>query len=125
MKKLFLALLPLAAAAALLLVPFYSVSASPVDVFQGACSGSSDTAICKDSSGSGLFGVIKSIIQVMLVISGIIAVIMIIVGGIRYSVSHGDQSHIKAAKDTILYSVVGLVVSIAAFAIVTWVIGRL
>ncbi len=87
--------------------------------------GTSGTAICGDQGGGGLFSVIRSIIQVLLIIAGIIAVIMIIIGGIRYTTSNGDQADVKAAKDTILYSVVGLVVTIAAYSIVTWVIGQI
>jgi glucose uptake protein GlcU len=60
----------------------------------------------------------------MLFILGIIAVIMIILGGIRYTTSAGDASRVKAAKDTIMYSIVGLVVAMLAFAIVNFVIGR-
>jgi hypothetical protein len=48
---------------------------------------------------------------------------MIIYGGIRYTTSAGDSSHVKAAKDTILYAVVGLVVAILAYAIVNFVVG--
>jgi hypothetical protein len=47
---------------------------------------------------------------------------MIIVGGIRYTTSNGDSGRIKAAKDTITYAVVGLVVAILAYAIVNFVI---
>jgi mannose/fructose/N-acetylgalactosamine-specific phosphotransferase system component IIB len=78
--------------------------------------------LCSKSDGSGVFTVIKQVIQVMLVVAGIIAVIMIIVGGIKYTTSNGDQAHVKSAKDTILYSVIGLVVAIISYAIVTYVV---
>jgi hypothetical protein len=61
---------------------------------------------------------------VLLVAAGIISVIMIIVGGIKYSTSSGDQAKIKSAKDTVLYAVVGLVVAIASFMIVTYVVAN-
>ena len=47
-----------------------------------------------------------------------ISVIMIIVGGIRYITSQGNQQQLQSAKNTVLYAVVGLVVAIAARAIV-------
>jgi len=59
-----------------------------------------------------------------LVVMGMVAVIMIVVGGVRYTTSNGDSSAIKSAKDTILYAVVGLVVAMMAFAIVNFVIDR-
>ena len=66
---------------------------------------------------------IKNIVNLLLFILGAIAVIMIIIGGIRYTTSNGDASNTKAAKDTILYAVVGLVVAILAYAIVNFVLG--
>lgn len=65
---------------------------------------------------------LTTVVNVLLFIIGAIAVIMIIIGGIRYVTSNGDQGTLKAAKDTILYAVVGLIVAIAAYAIVKWVI---
>ncbi len=66
---------------------------------------------------------LEQIINVLLFLIGAIAVIMIVVGGIRYTLSAGDQNAAKAAKDTILYAVIGLVVAILAYAIVKWVVG--
>lgn len=122
MKKIVTAFFVLLAVMLQVFVPVATVSAGPVDVFNGACSGSS-SSLCKDS-GSGLFSVIKSVVQVLLIVGGIIAVIMIIVGGIRFMTSNGDQGKIKSAKDTVLYAIIGLVVTLAAFAIVTWVVGK-
>lgn len=65
---------------------------------------------------------IKNITNVLLFVLGAIAVIVIIIGGIRYVTSNGDSTQTKAAKDTILYAVIGLIVAIVAYAIVNWVI---
>lgn len=65
---------------------------------------------------------IKVIVNILLFILGAIAVIMIIIGGIRYTTSNGDASATKGAKDTILYAVIGLVVAILAYAIVNFVL---
>ena len=67
---------------------------------------------------------VKNVVNVLLFILGAIAVIMIVLGGIRYTLSNGDASQIKGAKDTILYSIVGLVVALLAFAIVNFVINQ-
>ena len=124
MKKLSLSVISLIAAFTFVFAPLQTAYADPVDVFKDACNGSSDTTLCKGTS-TGLFGVIKTVINVMLVIGGIIAVIMIILGAIRYITSNGDQAGIKAAKDTIMYSIVGLVVAILAFAIVQFVVDKI
>ncbi len=67
-------------------------------------------------------GIISTITNIMLFIAGALAVIMIIIGGIRYATSGGNAASVTAAKNTILFSVIGLVVAIAAFAIVSWVL---
>lgn len=54
---------------------------------------------------------------------GVLAVVMIIIGGILYVVSSGDETNMRRAKATITYSVVGLVVMVLSFAIVKFVAG--
>lgn len=66
--------------------------------------------------------IVKKIINGLLFLIGIIAVIMILYGGIRYTISAGDSAKIAAAKNTILYAVVGLIVAIMAYAIVNFVV---
>ena len=53
--------------------------------------------------------------------AGIIAVLIIIIGGIRYATANGEPARVKAGKDTILYAVVGLVVIIMATAITQFI----
>ena len=67
-------------------------------------------------------GEIAQLLATVYVVAGIVAVIVIVIGGIRYSTSAGDSSGIQAAKNTIMYAVVGLVVIIAAAAITDFVI---
>lgn len=65
---------------------------------------------------------LKTIINVLLFIIGSLAVIMIIIGGIRYVISNGDSSQITNAKNTIQYAVIGLVVALLAYAIVNFIV---
>ena len=65
---------------------------------------------------------IQNVINVLLFIIGAVSVIMIILGGIRYVLSNGDSSQITAAKNTILYAVIGLIVALLAYAIVNFVV---
>ena len=67
-------------------------------------------------------GLIKRVVNILLFIIGAIAVIMLIIGGIRYTVSGGDQSQVTSAKNTILYAIVGIIVAIFAYAIVNFVL---
>lgn len=65
---------------------------------------------------------LKTIVNILLFLIGAVAVIMIIIGGIRYTTSNGDSSSMTSAKNTILYAVVGLIVAIMAYAIVNFVV---
>lgn len=76
----------------------------------------------KDAAGGlSMQTVISTVIGTMLFVVGLLAVVMLIYGGIRYVTSHGDKAQVTAAKETIMYAVVGLVVAIAAFAVVQWI----
>jgi len=76
------------------------------------------------SGATSLGGTIKTIINVLLYLLGAIAVVMIVIGGIKYTTSNGDSSSVTSAKNTILYSVIGLVVAIMAYAIVNFVVAQ-
>jgi hypothetical protein len=75
------------------------------------------------TGGSASVGdIIKTVVNVLLYILGAVAVIMIIIGGIKYTTSQGDSSAVTSAKNTILYSVIGLIVALIAYAIVNLVV---
>lgn len=74
------------------------------------------------SSSTSVGDIIKTIVNVLLFILGAVAVIMIVIGGMRYTVSQGDSAAITSAKNTILYAVIGLVVALLAYAIVNFVV---
>ena len=70
-------------------------------------------------------GSIQKILSAVFAIIGVIAVVMIVLGGISYATSQGDPSKVKKGKDTILYGIIGLVISLLAFASVNFVLGSL
>lgn len=74
------------------------------------------------TNNSSVRGLIESVVNVISIVVGIVAVIMIIIGGFRYVVSGGDSNNTKAAKDTILYAVIGLVIVLFAQVIVKFVL---
>ncbi len=65
---------------------------------------------------------IKDIVNILLYILGAVAVIMIVIGGIRYTISNGDSGAVSNAKNTILYAVIGLIIALMAYAIVNFVL---
>jgi hypothetical protein len=118
MKKAKLALLSIAALVGIMTAaaPAY-VGASPASQIQ--------TGV--DNAGGGgetsnLGARVKTIVNILLYVLGAIAVVMIVIGGIRYTTSNGDSSAITSAKNTILYSVIGLIVAILAYSIVNFVL---
>jgi ABC-type Fe3+ transport system permease subunit len=81
-----------------------------------------------EGSSNSLFGdggTVTTIINIMLYIIGILCVAMLIYGGIRYTTSGGKQESVTSAKNTIMYSLIGLVIAIIAWAVVNFVIGGL
>lgn len=101
-----------------------ALPASQTAAFDQGIGDGAGAAQGKDQS-SDLFGdqgVFRTITNVLLFIIGAIAVIMLIIGGIRYVTSSGDSAAVTSAKNTILYAVVGIVVAILAYAVVNFVI---
>lgn len=70
----------------------------------------------------GVSETIRNVGNILVFITGAIAVLMVIIGGMRYALSGGDQSNTKAAKDTILYALIGVLISIIAWSLVNFVI---
>jgi len=95
-------------------------SAVPSD----ACTNNPTSELCQHSSDD-LMGYVTKIINALMFVLGAVSVVMIILGGIKYTTSMGDAKNVESAKNTIMYAVIGLIVAILAAAIVNFVIGRL
>jgi hypothetical protein len=95
-------------------------NAAAINVFS-QCSSNSSSAVCK-AQGDSLTKMIQIIINILLYVLGATAVVMIVIGGIRYTTSNGESSAIASAKNTILYSVIGLIVAILSYTIVNFVL---
>lgn len=67
----------------------------------------------------------QGILSVILGVAAIVAVIFIILGGIRYAISQGNASDLQKGKDMIVYALVGLGFVIMAFTIVQFVTANL
>ncbi len=120
MKNVFRLFASIITAFATALVGFNSVSALTLQ--EGA-----EAARC-DGCPANLFGntgIFKQVTNTILYIVGIIAVVMLIIGGIKYVVSGGDAKKVTDAKNTVLYAIIGLVIAFLAFAIVNFVITAL
>lgn len=97
----------------LALVPAYAQSICP----KGANFGS----LCNlkaDKIGS----VVGAVIQLLLVLAIILSLLFLIYGGVRYISSGGDKGKIDQARGTLTAAVVGLIISLLAFFVVSIVL---
>lgn len=93
-------------------------------IFDESCKATPTSALCQPQTEM-LFGpnsIWTNIINTIIFVIGAVAVLMIVIGGLRYTLSAGDAGSTKSAKDTVLYAVIGLVIAVAAYAIVNFVL---
>ncbi len=77
------------------------------------------------ASAPSLSDIFKNVVNILLYVIGALSVIMLIVGGIRYATSAGNSANVTAAKNTIMYALIGLVIAVLAYAIVNFVLGAI
>ena len=83
-----------------------------------------DAAGCEGTKNA-LPNLIIGILNGIIAISGLVAVVFVLIGGINYMTSAGDAGKLEKAKKTILYACIGLVITVLAFAIVNFTIRNL
>jgi hypothetical protein len=104
----------------------FTVAVAPhTFAFDGTITSGADAARGNNQTADlfGATGVFKTITNVLLYVLGAISVIMIIIGGLRYVVSGGNSTNVTAAKNTILYAIVGVIIAILSYAIINFVLG--
>lgn len=77
-----------------------------------------------DQTASDVTGLVRTIVLLLSYIVGVVSVIMLIIGGIKYIVSNGESSAVASAKNTIMFAVVGLIIAIFAQGIVQFVLSK-
>lgn len=78
--------------------------------------------ICSLPGSSADKGSLDTILNIVFSFAGSIALLMIVIGGFRYVISRGDPNGMSQAKNTILYSIVGLIIVLAAYSIVIFAV---
>lgn len=68
---------------------------------------------------------IGSVLTAVYGLVGIIAVVFVVIGGFKYTTSQGDPGRVQQAKNTIMYALIGLAVTLLAFAITQFVLNAL
>jgi len=75
------------------------------------------TAFADTAGVSNVEGFIKSIITVIAGLAGLVATGFFVVGGFTYITSSGNPEHLDRAKRTLMFSGMGLAITIGAFII--------
>lgn len=65
---------------------------------------------------------LQNIVNTVLGVTGAVAVLIIVVAGFRMITSQGDPGTVATSRNAIIYSLIGLVVIMFAFAIVNFVV---
>lgn len=108
-----------------------TVAAQDGPIQGGLCLGAQELVIregqatCEDpDTDTGFTDLLRRIINIVSVIIGVIAVLMIIWGGFKYITSGGAQDRVKSAKDTLLYAIIGLIIVALAQIVVRFVLSQ-
>ncbi len=136
MKYLKLALSVAMILASILLIPVVAhaqIEWDPgsTDINNVQCSGNAaNSPVCQDldSQENPLFGpagVLTSVARIFGLVTGVISTFMVIISGLRYINSHGDPAKTASAKNTLLFSSIGLAVSAMAGLIVGFIFSRI
>lgn len=116
---------------ALLVIPLLLTTPAYADIDaskSAACEGiglANGATGCQGGGANRVYGVVKAVVNLLSVIVGIAAVIMVIVSGFKYVTSAGDSNRIASAKNTLIYAIVGLIIVALAQFIVRFVLGEL
>lgn len=99
-------------------------------LFGDPCAGNKGATVCEDSKSTtnpvyGPDGIVATVVNILSIIIGVAAVIVIIIAGIQYMLSTGDPTKVNNSKNAILYAVVGLIIAGAAQVIVQFVISKI
>ncbi|MBI2475590.1 hypothetical protein HYV69_04190 [Candidatus Uhrbacteria bacterium] len=122
------AALALIVTAPLLLGSATNVNAAPLtadELFGGPGATGSEFAGEAGLGSADLVDTVSSIIRVALGFLGVIAVVIILLGGFKWMTSQGNDTKLKDAKNLIYAGIVGLVIVLMAYAIASFVITQI
>lgn len=77
------------------------------------------------TSANSLAGIIGLIIKALLGLLGVIFLVLIVYAGFLWMTAQGDEDKVTKAKETIQRAVIGLVITIGAYAISAWVVDQI
>ena len=109
------------------LVAFASADAFAADAKQQVCQGVgtvSGTGDCSAGNGPDFNSVVRTVLNILSALAGLVAVFMFMWGGFKYITSGGDSSKVSSAKGTLLYAIIGVVIVVFSQVIVQFVVNK-
>ena len=126
MKKYFKKIVILFSLIALLILPILSFAASPAfNNLQQVGSGGDSAPYQASSDINSLAGIVSIVIQAFLGLLGIIFISYLLYAGYHWMTAQGDEKKVDKAKDTITRAVIGIIITIGAYAISYYVLEKL
>lgn len=105
----------------LALALFVTPSVKAAEPTDAACTGVAVTGVNCGEGEEGLTSTIEAVINILLFVIGAGAVVMLVIGALRYTLSAGDAQAAASAKNTIMYAIIGIIVAVLAFAIANYI----
>jgi hypothetical protein len=95
-----------------------------VDASDAVCESLGATGAECSEGGSGIDTVLRVALNLLSFIAGVIAVIMLMIAGIKYLTSQGDSGSVSGARNTIIYALVGIIIVVLSQSIIQFVLRR-
>lgn len=89
---------------------------------QQVCEAIGSDKDCAKTEGTDINSTIATVLNLFSTLIGVVAVLMIMYAGFKYTTAAGDSSKIASAKNTLIYAVIGLIVAALAKVIVRFTI---
>lgn len=116
-----------------LTIPVFATASAAEDPFSEACNqpGASSSQVCQNTARgggdpiTGEQGIITSITNIVALLAGVAAVVIIIIAGLQYILANGDSTKLTNARNAIIYAAIGLIFIVVARGVIIFVLNRL
>jgi hypothetical protein len=105
----------------LLTLTILGLLVAPTIALAASAGFSTVTPFTGTSSGT-LIEAITNIVNALLTLAAVVAAVFVIIGGVRYVTAQGDEDAVEAAKNTVIYAVIGVIVIALSAVIINFVI---
>lgn len=99
---------------------FFAPQAFAQGVNVNACPGGNFSPLCLNASDLGR--VITNAINFLFVVAALLALVFLIIGGVKWLTSQGEKEGVNKARETIVAAIVGLVIIFLSYLIVNFIL---